>query len=526
MPDFIQSAWERFKTFWGELTNSQKVRIYVMGGVLALMTALTLMFSLRVDYVPLFETTEGIRLAPVVAYLDENSIRYKIGNNNQILIDSRQKQNVEFDLAAQAIVTPDVSFTDTWAQLSLTATEADKAHLWKEFTRNDLVAKLLKFDNVENATVNFTRPEQSYWAVDDNADQGSAYVMLHTRQPLTPDQVDAASRVVASSIGIQPANVTLVDQNLNPLNRGDESTGIGRVSSQEEMRLSRRNELESKVRDHFLLAVGQNADFDTMTVTSNPVLDFDVLRSTERSYEDPNPDGGGFAVIDEQLSETLENADPGAIPGTDTNPAAGPGYVTGDAQGSSYAKDHTNREMVFNATDTIMEKALGKLMPEQSSMSITLWYGKRVASADALTNEFLDGVRESASAATGVPAESITVRVQQLAPEEVVVLSLVDQIGQQIDRFGFYLIMLLLLIVMAIALVPGKRKAATPMLAAKGMEPALAGGVSMGGARDQLFPDIALEEQSEIKKQIDKFVVQKPEAVAQLLRNWLSEEWD
>ena len=38
--------------------------------------------------------------------------------------------------------------------------------------------------------------------------------------------------------------------------------------------------------------------------------------------------------------------------------------------------------------------------------------------------------------------------------------------------------------------------------------------------------EIDYNEQSEYKKQIDQFVDEKPEAVAQLLRNWLNEEWE
>ena len=34
-----------------------------------------------------------------------------------------------------------------------------------------------------------------------------------------------------------------------------------------------------------------------------------------------------------------------------------------------------------------------------------------------------------------------------------------------------------------------------------------------------------LEEKSETRKMIEKFVDENPEAVASLLRNWLSEDW-
>jgi len=40
------------------------------------------------------------------------------------------------------------------------------------------------------------------------------------------------------------------------------------------------------------------------------------------------------------------------------------------------------------------------------------------------------------------------------------------------------------------------------------------------------LPDIEMGETDELKQQIDKFVQAKPDAVAQLLRNWLTEDWD
>ena len=40
------------------------------------------------------------------------------------------------------------------------------------------------------------------------------------------------------------------------------------------------------------------------------------------------------------------------------------------------------------------------------------------------------------------------------------------------------------------------------------------------------MPEIEFEEQNEIKKQIEKFVTEKPESVAQLLRNWLQDDWE
>jgi flagellar M-ring protein FliF len=131
-----------------------------MAGVLVAAVVLTLALTLRVEYVPLFDSVEDINLQPVVNYLTENNIKYKKGED-QIYVDSKRKLDVEFDLSTQGLVSPEVTFADTWGKLSLTATEKDKENLWKNYLTNDLVYKLKKFENVENATVQYSKPEKT-----------------------------------------------------------------------------------------------------------------------------------------------------------------------------------------------------------------------------------------------------------------------------------------------------------------------------------------------------------------------------
>ena len=42
---------------------------------------------------------------------------------------------------------------------------------------------------------------------------------------------------------------------------------------------------------------------------------------------------------------------------------------------------------------------------------------------------------------------------------------------------------------------------------------------------DETVEDIELESKSETRKMIEKFVDENPEAAANLLRNWLNEDW-
>ena len=59
-------------------------------------------------------------------------------------------------------------------------------------------------------------------------------------------------------------------------------------------------------------------------------------------------------------------------------------------------------------------------------------------------------------------------------------------------------------------------------------EPELSVEEMLRTTKEQQTPleDIDLQEKSEIRKAIEKFVDENPEAVALLLRNWLNEGWD
>ena len=57
------------------------------------------------------------------------------------------------------------------------------------------------------------------------------------------------------------------------------------------------------------------------------------------------------------------------------------------------------------------------------------------------------------------------------------------------------------------------------------MEPELSVDQLLQDTRENL-EEIDFDDRSEARKMIEKFVDEKPEAVAQLLRNWLNEDWE
>lgn len=525
MPEGLVKLWNKIKDYWKALEKGQKTSIYITAGVIVVAIIFTLVISLRTTYVPLLESGNDYDIKAIIDYLDTNGIKYKKASN-QILVDSNKKTDIEFDLASEAgLISPDVIFDQSWSKLSLTVTEEDKAKLWRQFEQTNLVYKLKKFENVLDASVQYTKPEKTYWANKTNTqDQGSAFVSLKTKGTLKPEQVDAAARVVAASIGIPTENITIVDEFLNPLNASQPNSSVGIAGTQEEMRKERELELEQKLYKHFRVGVVQNANFDTMSVTVSAKLDFDALNQKEIQYTAPDSDGEGFIKTIETLEEKLKNGEAGQAPGLDSNPGTTT-YQVGSNGNSSYEKEHNVQERLFNEKQTEYTKAPGKLIPEESKATITLWYGHAVETAEALTNEYIEQIKLDASNAMGIPSSNISVSIQKLLPEVTADVQFSETLGRFVEQYGLYILMLILLAVMIILLIPKRKKEEVPVEPEP--EPAFAGAQFVVPEKHRPgIPSIELGVNDELKEQIEKFVAAKPDAVAQLLRNWLSEDWD
>ena len=121
------------------------------------------------------------------------------------------------------------------------------------------------------------------------------------------------------------------------------------------------------------------------------------------------------------------------------------------------------------------------------------------------------------SKATGIPEENIeiiTYDVYNYIPREEVARD-----------WTFYLQILLAVILIAFLLFVVFRGMA-PVEVTE-LEPELSVEQLLATTKEnQSLEDVEFSEQSETRKMIEKFFEENPEAVAQLLRNWLNEDWD
>jgi len=523
MPEALSNLQKRMVELWKKLDKSQKSRVFVISAILIVAITVSIVMLTRTTYVPLVTIEDTKDAAEIEEVLNDKGINYKPGEGNKILVDSKDKNRAEFALASSGITSTGMTFEDAWNLVNITSTESDKKQLWQNFKKNSLIAKLKMFDNVRDADVEVTMPEESLFFSSTSSDKPTAFVRIDPKGEISTEQVKGIESVVSASIeGLEPSNVTVVDNNFNVLN-SDVGSAIGDTSTQYKMKLKVKEELERNIK---VLYPNNSDSYDYISVVVNPFLEFDKQKTTKREIGKPN-DIDEAVISSHTEKEELVNGAAGDVPGMDSNPGDGTTTYPIDAgEDSTYKKTVTDINREFNETMTEIEKAQGEMNFENSSVAMTLWYGQRVADDSAITTEFIEQCKQVISGATNIPVSKISINKYKLAPKEVYEESLSEKIQHYIDTYGYFALMLILIIGLLIAVIPRKKKDEEME---EGLTPEMAGADGMNYIEQEPegpVQEIDFEERSEIKKQLEKFVKEKPESVAQLLRNWLSDDWD
>lgn len=530
MPEFITKLKQRVLDLWKEMDKTQKKRVYIISAILIAALAASIVFATRTDYVPLIRSTNATDISEMTKILDDQNIKYKLDKNNStILINSKDNNNAQVALVQGGYPKSGMTFEDAFSLIKINTTESDKQKLWKHYDESTLSTKLkLLADNIEEASVTISKPDDSPYVILDDSNKGkaSANVIVKPKSELNSKQIQGIVMMVASSVeGLDPKNVTVLDNNLNILNSETGDDILNAASSQYDMKLKTQKTLENSVYNLFNKV--QLDSFDNIRVVANPVLDFDKLRTQTNDITNGTGMDGGAVISSKETKENLVNGNVSGVPGTDTNPVTSnsPSYPNGSSGNSTYEKTTKENNYEYQRIQKDEEKALGALDADKSSMTVALYYGRRVKDDANITQVFIDQLKSDVSKATGIPSANISVNKYKMAPEVVEQKPISETVKELVSTYGFFALILLLFIGLMIVAMPRKKNKKEPELV-PAAETAAGSNLMMPEGEIEKVEEIDMEERSEVKQQIEKFVKQKPEAVAQLLRNWLSDDWE
>ena len=485
----------------------------------------------RPNRMTLFASNDKAQVGDMGDLLTEAGIWNRVENGGtSILIDTKNNDRSQVLLAQQGYPKDGMAFEDAISMIGLTTTDNEKKRIWKAQTTADIEKKIKMLDNIENATVQLAIPEPSIFLTDNQSPlrpTSTVTIWPKDGKALLPIQIDGIKQIIMGSVeDMALENIMVIDNFGYPLEGSTDDDPMSLIPNQEELRLRYTRDIENKV--FRLYGLTKNNVFDSISVVASPFLDFSLQEYTNENIYTPDGfDDGDGALLERHLRrEDATNYAVGGVPAMDTNPGENtPIYpMQADTGTGEYNMLDDQTAYGYNKRVEVGSKALGEFVPDKSYLSIVLKYGLDVDNDAALTDDFMREVQTAASSATSIPAANISVMKMSLAKPVTPIVPITERVQSLIADYGLPLLLLLLILTLILSLfIRGKKKEEDEQV--EDLQLQIAEGI-IEPEEGRQFKEVDLEDKSEIREQLEKLIKQKPEAVASLLRNWLTEEWE
>ena len=516
MPDEITKKINEYKTKWNTMDKNQKLRIILSVVVILASAIVAIVFVSNPNYTELI-TASSSEVGEMSKTLTSAQIDHKITNDKTtIVVPEKQMDAAQIALSQSGLVPDGMKFKDSLDLISFSTTQSDKDKIYKEYYEAKLEEKLEKMDTIRSAVVTFTIPQKSVFLTATEDDAPTASVMITPRKSLSEDQINGIVKMVASSVErLDEKNITILDNEGNILNQEDSFNATGVSTKQLEFQAQKTAEIEKQL-TRLLAAVTDN-----VVVMANIICDFDQEISSSITYETPIPDSDtGLLRSQSVLKENLQNMDYGSVPGTESNQGTG-AEITSTGNGGTYSKSDITSNYEYNQESKEKVKGLGNIDPARSSITVSLQYGQEFT--EAPDEESIDNITKMVSTATGVNLDRITVASFKVTPKiEEEIKMPIDWAGL-LDRYAPYLtaVIIILILVVFILRLKDSNSSLEDYGAINSAEPGATFNATVGLDDEQGVKE--LDNNSEVKQQINKFIEKQPDIAAGMLRNWIYE---
>ena len=544
MRERLQAVQTRLLERWNALERNQKIQMAAIVAVFLLALGITLFLNLRTNMEVLVDNRDLTVIADMQNALNDAGIKNRVVNNGRgLAVDERQVVDAQVLIAQQGLLEDTgrngFTYLDALNFSGMGTTETIKRENMKKVKETELSNALRLFDGINKAIVNLTIPDDNYYFVKP-VDTARASAVLTVSRPLTKTESLQVARFLCASVkGLTLDNIEISDQNYNSVYSGIQET-TGSASSQYDQELLRKNDIEMKIK------VSLSPLFDAVTVINdNLKFNWDKYTETSDIITPPIADSETGVILKEdsekQTSVSTNNA---AAPGIGANDQTPNTYQTQNSGGTSNASNKSNStEYGYNRTQKTVESASGALNTAESTIAVMV-YRNKIYDQSLLTGqlsgqtweEFKANTRETAlsidfnpikdiiSKGTGLNAANISVHGY-----EVPVFVDNEKRAMNLQQIIIFSILALLLLLLAYGVIKGMPKEEVIEIEPELSVEELLESTRMEEAKEAerlRLREIELDKEPESQKLIEKFVNERPEAVAQLLRNWLNDNWE
>ncbi|MCR5486766.1 MAG: flagellar M-ring protein FliF [Lachnospiraceae bacterium] len=530
---WLKAMLERFIAWWGKFNAKQKTLIISVSAAVVVLIVIAVTILTQPKFKRLHVSETAKETADIQTLLDENTITYRTSEDGLVLsVLEEQYTDAVILLGANNIPAVGADISNVF-EGGFSTTEADKTKKYTAYLQQYIADTLAGQDNINQATVTLNIPDNDGTLIREDK-ESYASVMLYLDNPEDMDEEQAAglARFVATSIGNDTTNnIVIMDSRGNMLYSGEDETSVTGGASN---RLSYKAKYDGLVKAEIRDALVGAKIYDNVQVMPNLDLNWDQIKKTEHTYTPADGQDQGVLSHRDTYSQVAQNSN-GDIPGTDTN-----GEITYEFQDSAYSNTTTDEESTDylpNETITDTQSTGGVIRYDTSSIGITaihyVVYNEddlktqglldginfeeyRLANSERVKQEVDEDVYSVVSRATGIPVANI----QIIAYDEPV---FVESETSSLLESNVLLIALVILILALLAFVVIRSMRAEKQPEVEEEIPL--DDMLQSTTEVSTVGELDSETKSEMRIMIEKFVDENPDAVANLLRNWLQEDW-
>lgn len=532
MPEQIQNLINRILEWWRKFTRRQQVLIVSIALVVAVAIAILVMVVSKPKFVYLATAEDATQATEIRSLLSGENIEYENTDieGMKFTVKEEDYTNASLLLGSNKITVSGYTINDA-IDGSFSTTEADKQKKYQLYLEDKFAKCLEDMSMVKTAKVNLSLPEKD-GTIMASQKEGYASVTLKLTSAMSEDTAAGIAQYIATCIGNDSTtHINIMDTDGNVLFAGgDATTAAGKASSNQTIRDRTNNAFASQVRS-ILLA----SEYDNVEVAMNLKMNFDQQQIKDfHYYVDEGMTQGYLDSYDVLTSNSTSGV--GGVPGTTSNDDDTT-YVIQDGENSNTETNEEHFDYVPSETITEIVKEMGVIESEGSSASVVANKYKVYREADLKKNGTLDdmtfeefiaqnsektvleipnNIYFAVAQATGVPQANISILAY-----EVPMFEYAQGSGRTVQDYLQIILAVLILAMLAFVVIRSLRRDEEEEDAVE--EVTLEQLITE--EEESNLTDIGYTEKSEARLLIEKFVDERPEAVAALLRNWLNEDW-
>ena len=535
MADRLKEILEKLLEWWNKFTARQKTVIVSLSAVVVFTLAIIIIVFTRPNYVEIADCESTAESAKIVEILESAGVTHRESANGlTIEVLANQQSIASLAMGSAGYVPKGISYSD-FVDTSMSTTATDRENMYRDYLEAQLEQALCAISSVEAATALLHIPPQTGTLMSQQEDS-SAYIQLTVKSgaSVTSANATAMARAAATFLGnSNTANITIIDQNGNMLFAGGDDYAVGAVATSISELQNQAEAMLSSQMKRVLYGTGQ---FNMIEVVGHLEVNYDEYEKTVKEYyANPGYEQGLWAERNEFSSSSSGGVS--GIPGTDSNESDNNTYVYPNLGGSESEQSEIGTKYLPNELIEHFLRAQGSINYDNSSIAISLiayrdYYEesvKRQGLLEDISWEDFKNINGSdtrmeidpdyyalAANATGVNQSRITI----IAYTHPVFH---DKEGwTESDTSTTISVGMILLILALLAFVVLRSMRARK---AEEQEEELSVESMLQSTADTGLEDLDVESKSEVRLLVEKFVDENPQAAANLLRNWLNEDW-